>query len=232
VDYEHDLLVINDVQLYLLNDQILDEKTTNDLINNKHKTWLYHEQTLQGEFDGLEVLSPIELTGAVMTGSYPKNGGAWTDKDSVYGDHVATLAIDGDLNTYAMSGQSQEIIDLNHGHDSGADFSARLDITFPKAKISMIEVFNTHEWRQKMYVQKRWDNLYAEIFDGDKSVWRVRLADPGYTSPRNRDGKETFEFKTPVIGNRVRFGTWDSKVGRTGRDYLPIAEAIVYGSTL
>jgi len=232
VDYEHDLLVINDVQLYLLNDQILDEKTTNDLINNKHKTWLYHEQTLQGEFDGLEVLSPIELTGAVMTGSYPKNGGAWTDKDSVYGDHVATLAIDGDLNTYAMSGQSQEIIDLNHGHDSGADFDAHIDITFAEAEISMIEIFNQHEWRQYLYVQKRWDNLYAQIFDGDKSVWRVQLADPGYTSPRNRDGKETFEIKTPVTGNRVRIGTWNSKAGRTGRDILMVAEAIVYGSTL
>jgi len=234
-DYIHDLFVINDVQLYLLNDQILKKKATNDLINNKHKTWLYYEQTLQGEFDGLEVLSPIELTGATMRGMYPKPtkpwGHEWTYRNSVYGNYVAANAIDGDLSTSAISGFSQEIVDLNHGHDHGSDFNAHLDITFAKAKISMIELFNRPDWRDSIVLQARWDTLYAEIYDGDKSVWRDNLGERDYTSPRNRRGTETFKFETPLTGNRVRIGLMIPEFG-TGRDFLTIAEAIVYGSTL
>mmetsp|Transcript_39160 Transcript_39160/g.44659 ORF Transcript_39160/g.44659 Transcript_39160/m.44659 type:complete len:266 (+) Transcript_39160:1485-2282(+) len=235
LDYKHNLFVINDVQLYLLNDQILSKKATNDLINNKHKTWLYHEQTLQGEFDRLEVLSPLDLTGATMRGMYPKpfpNGWEhkWTYKDSVFQNYVATNAIDGNLSTYAHSGFSQEIVDLNHGHDNGADFNAHLDITFPKAEISMIEVFNRPDWRESIVLQARWDTLFAAIYDGDKVVWRENLGEREYTSPRNRDGKETFKFETPLTGNRVRIGLW--LPGFSGRDFLQVAEAIVYGSTL
>jgi len=221
-EYRNNLVdKFSDAQLYLLNHQLVETVRTNDKINNRFKSWLYYEQTLQKEAELLRISRSIELEGARLQGRKP--GGPWI-KSEFTDDYVANKAIDGDLTTFAHSGAY--II----GGQWYPHINAYLEITFQVAEIHTIEFFNRADWRKEIELQRRWDNLYVEILNGNKSVWRVDLWDSGSSSPRNLNGKEYFKLSSPKIGDTLRIGQADP-IGsdRDSRNYLGVAGVNING---